>query len=78
MRANKNIRAGRKKAAIELKERHAIRWAHRLNAKVQAVLEAYPGADPDNVRHTLILLEKPPLERLQLSLLRGRAHANRK
>jgi len=55
-----------------------MHWARRLNAKVQAVLEAHPGADPDNIRHTLILLEKPPLERLQLSLLRGRAYANRK
>jgi hypothetical protein len=72
------MRTCRKKAAIELKERRTIRWARRLNAKVHAVLEAHPDADPDNVRHTLILLEKPPLERLQLSLLRGRAHANRK
>ena len=78
VKANKNIRADGKKAAIELRERRAIRWARRLSAKVQAVLEAHPGADPDNVRHTLILLEKPPLERLELSLLRGRAHANRK
>ena len=78
MKANKNIRAGRKRTAVELKERRAIRWAQRLNAKVKAVLELHPGADPDNVRHTLILLEKPPLERLQLSLLRGRAHVNRK
>jgi len=78
VKANKNIRAGRKRTAVELKERRAIRWAQRLNAKVKAVLELHPGADPDNVRHTLILLEKPPLERLQLSLLRGRAHVNRK
>jgi hypothetical protein len=72
------MRARRKRSALGLKERRAFRWAQRLNANVQAVLEAHPGADPDNVRHTLILLEKPPLERLQLSLLRGRAHANRK
>jgi hypothetical protein len=78
VKANKNTPASKKKATSDLKERRAIRWAQRLSAKVQAVLEAHPGADPDNVRHTLILLEKPPLERLQLSLLRGRAHANRK
>jgi hypothetical protein len=71
------MRAGRKKPAIELKQHRTIRWARRLSAKVQAVLDTYPDADPDNVRHTIILLEKPPLERLQLSLLRGRAHANR-
>jgi hypothetical protein len=53
----------------------ARRWARRLSARVQAVLAAHPEADPDNVRRTLILLEKPPLERLQRSLIRGRATA---
>ena len=77
MKAN-NIRTGEKKQTIVSKQRRAIRWARRLNAKVQAVLAAHPNADPDNIRHTLILLEKPPLERLQLSLLRGRAYTNRK
>ena len=72
------MRAARKTASIGLNERRAIRWARQLNAKVQAVLAAHPGADPDNIRHTLILLEKPPLERLQLSLLRGRAYTNQK
>ena len=73
-----NKRRQRNSATNGLNERGAIRWAQRLAAKVQAVLDAHPGADPDNVRHTLILLEKPPLERLQLSLLRGRADANGK
>lgn len=53
----------------------AKRWAVRLSARVQKVLAAHPKADPDNVRHTLILLEQPPLERLQRSLIRGRATA---
>ena len=53
----------------------AKRWALRLSARVRKVLAAYPEADPDNVRHTLILLEQPPLERLQRSLIRGRATA---
>lgn len=78
MKANKHVQVARKSDGITLNERRAIRWARRLNAKVKAVLELHPGADPDNVRHTLILLEKPPLERLELSLLRGRAHTNRK
>jgi hypothetical protein len=39
---------------------------------MQSVLAANPQADADNVRHTLILLEQPPLERLQKSLIRGR------
>ena len=53
----------------------AKRWALRLSARVGKVLAAHPHADPDNVRHTLILLEQPPLERLQRSLIRGRAAA---
>jgi serine protease inhibitor ecotin len=53
----------------------AQRWALRLAARVQKVLAAYPKADSDNVRHTLILLEQQPLERLQRSLIRGRATA---
>jgi hypothetical protein len=53
----------------------ARRWARRLSAQVEIILAAHPSADPDNVRHTLILLEQPPLERLQRSLIRGRATA---
>lgn len=53
----------------------AQRWARRLTARVAKVLAAYPHADPDNVRHTLILLEQSPLERLQRSLIRGRTTA---
>jgi hypothetical protein len=53
----------------------AQRWARRLTAQVQRVLAAHPEADPDNVRHTLILLELPPLERLQRSLIRARTTA---
>ena len=50
----------------------AKRWARRLTLRVKEVLAAHPHADPDNVRHTLILLEQPALERLQRSLIRGR------
>jgi hypothetical protein len=53
----------------------ARRWARRLSARVGKILAASPHADSDNVRHTLILLEQPPLERLQRSLIRGRATA---
>ena len=48
------------------------RWVQRLSQRVQKVLKAHPEADPDNVRHTLILLELPPLERLRRGLIRGR------
>jgi hypothetical protein len=53
----------------------ARRWARRLSMRVKKIVAARPGADPENVRHTLILLEQPPLERLQRSLIRGRATA---
>jgi hypothetical protein len=43
--------------------------------RVRKIVATHPHADPDNVRHTLILLEQPPLERLQRSLIRGRATA---
>ncbi|MBI2947917.1 MAG: hypothetical protein HYY23_09735 [Verrucomicrobia bacterium] len=56
----------------------ARRWARRLTARVEHVLAVHPEADPDNVRHTLILLEQPPLERLQRSLTRGRTAAVRR
>jgi hypothetical protein len=42
-------------------------WARRLCARVEEILAAHRSADRDNVRHTLILLEQPPLERLQRS-----------
>jgi len=60
------------------RERKAQRWAARLMKSVNAVLAVRPEADPDNVRHTLILLELPPLERLKRSLTRGRALTQRK
>jgi hypothetical protein len=60
------------------RDRTAARKARRLMESVRAVLAARPEADPDNVRHTLILLELPPLERLRRSLTRGRALTQRK
>ena len=62
----------------QLRERKVAQWAERLMESVRAVLAERPEADPDNVRHTLILLEQPPLERLRKSLTRGRALAQRK
>jgi hypothetical protein len=56
----------------------AHKWGRRLAKSVSNVLEQFPNADADNVRHTLILLEKPPLERLQRSLLRSRANPKRR
>ena len=67
--------AGMKQRAKGISSGKARRWALRLSARMAEVLAAYPDADPDNVRHTLILLELPPLERLRRSLIRGRATA---
>jgi hypothetical protein len=53
----------------------AQRWARRLSRRVERIVAAHPEADRDNIRHTLILLELPPLERLRRSLIRGRATA---
>ena len=39
--------------------------------KVEAILVNHPALDPDTVRHTLILLELEPEERLRRALLRG-------
>ena len=55
----------------------ARRWARGLSTRVAKILAANPHADPDNVRHTLILLELLPWERLQRSLIRDRATAGR-
>jgi len=57
------------------KDTQARRWARRLSTRVEKILMSHPDADPDNIRHTLILLEQSPLERLQRSLIRGRATA---
>ena len=58
-------------------EDEARAWAEKLMDSVRAVLARHPGADPDNVRHTLILLEQPPIERSRRSLIRGRSPAER-
>jgi hypothetical protein len=64
-----------KQRAQTLNAAQAGRWARQLSTRVEKILAAHPDADRDNVRHTLILLEQPPLERLQRSLIRGRATA---
>lgn len=60
------------------RQRKAQKWARDLMRDVRRVLAHHPDADPGNVRHTLILLQLPPLERLGRSLTRGRTLAQRK
>jgi hypothetical protein len=46
-----------------------------LIGRVDAIVAAHPTADRDNVWHTLVLLDEPPVDRLNRGLLRGRAVA---
>lgn len=61
-----------------MSDAEALVWGEKLAGAVKAVLDKHPEADPDNVRHTLILLQMKPEERLARSLLRGGARAKRK
>ncbi len=56
-------------------EAQARSWAQRLSMRIEKIIAGHPDADRDNVRHALILMEQPPLERLRRSLIRGRAAA---
>jgi hypothetical protein len=62
---------------MEHADQKNLEWAASLAAKVETVMKKHPEADRDNVRHTLILLEMPPEERLARSLLRGGARGNK-
>lgn len=46
--------------------------------KAEAICQAHPEASFENVWHSLVLLELPPIERLNRSLTRGRAAAARR
>ena len=48
------------------------RCAIRLLETVDRIAASDPSLDRDNVRHTLLLLEEKPIERLRRSLLRAR------
>ena len=43
-----------------------------LQQKVERTLAQYPDANPENVMHTLLLLNEDPWQRLKRSLIRGR------
>lgn len=46
--------------------------ARLLLRRVDRIMAEHPEANRDNVRHTLLLLEEPPVERLERGLSRGR------
>jgi hypothetical protein len=66
---------GMKRRAKPVSAASAKRWARRILDRVDEIIALHPGADRGNVLQTLILLELPSLERLQRSLIRGRAAA---
>jgi transcriptional regulator with XRE-family HTH domain len=57
-----------------LREAPAAEWRTRaLIRQAIRVVDQHPQASFENVWHTLVLLEEPPVDRLRRSLLRGRA-----
>jgi lambda repressor-like predicted transcriptional regulator len=63
-------------ASTEILEPSADRLQATLErrlARARSIVASVPGTDFHNVWHTLFLLELPPAERLNRSLLRGRA-----
>jgi len=57
-----------------LEEAPPAEWRTRaLLRRAARVLDRHPHAAFENVWHTLVLLEEPPVDRLRRSLLRGRA-----
>ena len=57
-----------------LVEAPPVEWrTAALLRKARRILARNPGASFENVWHTLVLLEEPPVERLRRSLLRGHA-----
>ena len=51
----------------------AVSRARALQYQARRIVDRNPQALFENVWHTLVLLEEPPVERLRRSLLRGRA-----
>lgn len=53
-------------------ENPEVKKIQELRKKLGKIIEIYPEANPENIWHTLILLEEKPLERLKRGLLRGK------
>ena len=69
MKAGSSMRCG----PTEAQRAKLLHWARRIQRQTAQVLMQYPEADPEDVRHTLILLSEPPWERLTRGLIRGGA-----
>jgi transcriptional regulator with XRE-family HTH domain len=48
-----------------------VEKAKALQREVDCVVRRHPGVDPDNVRHTLLLLREKPIDRLRRALIRA-------
>ena len=55
----------------KLQEAAVLRRQRTRERRWQQIIRAHPEADPENIWHTLVLLELPPIERLRRGLLRG-------
>jgi transcriptional regulator with XRE-family HTH domain len=53
-------------------KRSASAKAKEMANEVDRIVRQHRGADRDNVRHTLLLLEEEPIARLRRALRRGR------
>ena len=51
----------------------AVQRTMTIIQKTSVIAGRHAGADPDNIRHTLILLQKRPVERLRRALLRAQS-----
>lgn len=45
--------------------------SRELVARVEQIVRRHPEADPDNIRHTLLLLREEPADRLKRAILRA-------
>lgn len=60
-------------------ESRAAQRTLAVMANVQTIMHEHPTLNPDNVRHTLLLLHEKPVDRLRRALLRAQAvHLYRK
>jgi len=52
-------------------ESSLVRHYHELIKRLESIMRRHRRMDRDNVRHTLLLLEEPPIERLRRALRRA-------
>lgn len=62
-----------KPSAFLEEESRAEQRALEVVANLQSIMREHPTLNPDNVRHTLLLLNEKPVDRLRRALLRAQA-----